>query len=225
MSRVGRSTTADSGAEEAFMGRDTVAVQPSARAEPDPQAAARAAANAAMERYANGDDGAFSALYDALAPRLHHFLLRQVRDPARAEDLLQQSMLQIHCARGRFLAGADVIPWAFAIARRLTIDSFRRRKHEAILDEDPGAGTAGSSPAADDVLHAKRLAANLERELARLPETQRVAFELVKRDGLSLREAAQVLGTTVTAIKLRAHRAYVALRAALGDAADEPGPE
>jgi RNA polymerase sigma-70 factor (ECF subfamily) len=174
-----------------------------------------------MERYASGDDDAFSALYDALCPRLQHFLLRQVKDPSRAEDLLQQTMLQIHAARGRFLAGADVIPWAFAIARRLTIDSFRRRKHEAILDEDAAAGAASSGPSADDLLHAKRMAANLEREIARLPESQRVAFELVKKDGLSLREAAEVLGTTVTAIKLRAHRAYVALRAAVGDAADE----
>jgi RNA polymerase sigma-70 factor (ECF subfamily) len=173
-----------------------------------------------MERYASGDDAAFSALYDALAPRLNSYLLRQAKDPARAEDLLQQTMLQIHTARGRFLAGADVIPWAFAIARRLTIDSFRRRKHEAILDDEPAAAAASTGPAADEILHAKRLAADLEREIARLPESHRVAFELVKRDGLSLREAAQVLGTTVTAIKLRAHRAYVALRAAVGDAAD-----
>jgi RNA polymerase sigma-70 factor, ECF subfamily len=182
----------------------------------DWQAAARLAANAAMERYAKGDDAAFSALYDALAPRLHTFFLRQVRDGARAEDLLQQTMLQIHCARGRFLTGADVFPWAFAIARRLAIDGFRRRKHEVILDDVPVAATG---PGADELLDASRVAANLEREIARLPETQRVAFELVKRDGLSLREAAQVLGTTVTAMKLRAHRAYVALRAAIGDGA------
>jgi RNA polymerase sigma-70 factor (ECF subfamily) len=44
---------------------------------------------------------------------------------------------------------------------------------------------------------------------------QRVAFELIKQDGLSVAEAAQVLGTTVAAVKLRAHRAYEALRGAL----------
>ena len=43
-----------------------------------------------------------------------------------------------------------------------------------------------------------------------------MAFELTKKEGLSVREAAEVLGTTVTAVKLRAHRAYVALRASLG---------
>ena len=54
-------------------------------------------------------------------------------------------------------------------------------------------------------------------ELERLPENQRVAFELIKQDGLSVAEAAQVLGTTVAAVKLRAHRAYEALRAALAE--------
>ena len=192
-----------------------------ARPESEERAAATRAANAAMERYANGDDPAFSALYDALAPRLLHYLLRQIKDRSRAEDLLQQTMLQIHCARGRFIPGADVIPWAFAIARRLTIDSFRRRKHEAVGDDERAAAAPAPGPGADEVLHTKRLVLELEREIARLPEAHRVAFELVKADGLSLREAAQVLGTTVTAIKLRAHRAYVALRAALGDAVDE----
>ena len=45
-----------------------------------------------------------------------------------------------------------------------------------------------------------------------------MAFELVKQEGLSMAEAAAVLGTTVSAVKLRAHRAYEALRRVLGDA-------
>ena len=50
-----------------------------------------------------------------------------------------------------------------------------------------------------------------------LPESQRVAFELIKYDGLSVAQAAETLGTTVTAVKLRAHRCYEALRGALRD--------
>jgi RNA polymerase sigma-70 factor, ECF subfamily len=183
--------------------------------------ASRAAANAAMERYAGGDDAAFSELYDALSPRLLQFLVRQTRDDSRAEDLLQQTMLQIHCARGRFLQGADVLPWAFAIARRLVIDSYRRRRHEVASGADPAGTVTSPHQPVDERLHSMRLAHDLERELARLPEPQRIAFELVKKDGLSMKEAAQVLGTTVTAIKLRAHRAYVALREALGDSFDQ----
>jgi RNA polymerase sigma-70 factor (ECF subfamily) len=180
----------------------------------------RAVANSAMDRYARGEEAAFSELYDALAPRLHQYLLRQTRDASRADDLLQQTMLHIHRARGRFRAGAEVLPWAFAIARRLVIDSVRRRPPEVPAgDEADGSKEpTGRERAADDLLDSKRLAQAVERELARMPELHRVAFELTKKEGLSVKEAAEVLGTTVTAVKLRAHRAYVALRAALSDA-------
>jgi RNA polymerase sigma-70 factor, ECF subfamily len=180
---------------------------------------ARAQANAAMERYARGEDAAFALLYDAVAPRLHQYLLRQSRDPSRAEDLLQQTLLHMHRARGRFTPGAEVLPWAFAIARRLLIDSVRRRKFEVLADPvADGREPAGDHRGADDLLDSKRLALAVERELLRMPEAQRVAFELIKKEGLSVKEAAAVLGTTTTAVKLRAHRAYVALREALGDA-------
>jgi RNA polymerase sigma-70 factor, ECF subfamily len=178
--------------------------------ERDPE---RLAANAAMERYARGDDAAFAALYDALAPRLRRYLARQVRDDARADDLLQQTLLQVHRARGRFLPGADVFPWTFAIARRLLIDHVRRGKHEVLLGENEPETV--DAYAADEHLHSKRLAEAVERELDRMPGQHREAFELVKQEGLSLKDAAAVLGTTVTAVKLRAHRAYVGLRAAL----------
>jgi RNA polymerase sigma-70 factor (ECF subfamily) len=177
----------------------------------------RTEADTAMERYAAGDNVAFALVYDALAPRLYGYLLRQTRDRARAEDVLQQTFLQMHRARDRFLPGAEVTPWAFAIARRLLIDTVRRGKREVLTDDgEPDAGTS-SDPAADDHVAATELEARLERELQRLPASQRVAFELVKSEGLSMAEAAAVLGTTTMAVKLRAHRAYEALRVALGD--------
>jgi RNA polymerase sigma-70 factor (ECF subfamily) len=170
-----------------------------------------------MERYACGDDAAFALVYDAVAPRLYGYLLRQTRESARAEDILQQTLLQIHRARASFIAGAEVMPWAFAIARRLLVDSVRRGRRELLsADGEPDPG-ASSDIAADDMVQAQQLARRVERELAKLPPAQRVAFELVKNEGLSMAEAAQVLGTTVAAVKLRAHRAYEALRIALGD--------
>lgn len=170
----------------------------------------------AMERYARGEDAAFAELYDGLAPRLFAFLVRQCRDRTRAEDVLQQTMLQIHRHRGRFLPGAEVLPWAFAIARRLVIDQHRRGGREVLGDDDHAELLVSLDAPADELTMAKEVAERLEAELRRLPENQRVAFELIKQEGLSVAEAAQVLGTTVSAVKLRAHRAYEALRAALG---------
>jgi RNA polymerase sigma-70 factor (ECF subfamily) len=186
---------------------------------------ALSASDAAMARYAAGDEAAFPVVYDDLAPRLYGFLVRQTGDQARAEDLVQQTFLQMHRARGSFVAGAEVLPWAFAIARRLLIDGFRRGRREVLDGDDAREESAAPGPAADDLVQAQELANRIRKELARLPEAQRVAFELVKEEGLSLAEAAQVLGTTVAAVKLRAHRAYEALRAVLGDVLAGKGGE
>ena len=180
----------------------------------------------AMDRYARGDDSAFAEVYDGLAPRLFTFLLRQTRDRARAEDVVQQTMLQLHRFRGRFLPGAEVTPWAFAIGRRLLIDQHRRGGREVLAptDENVGELLVSLDAGADEIAIAKEVAARLGEELRKLPENQRVAFELIKQEGLSVAEAAQVLGTTVAAVKLRAHRAYEALRAVLGASAPPKAP-
>lgn len=180
----------------------------------------RGEADLAMERYSAGDGEAFARVYDALAPRLFAYLFRQTRDRSRAEDLLQQTMLHIHRARDRFIPGAQVTPWAFAIARRLLVDSLRRGSREVLSDDGEVDAGPDRGPMADEVAQARELAIRVERVLAKLPQSQRTAFELIKNEGLSVAEAAEVLGTTVAAVKLRAHRAYEALRGALGDVLD-----
>jgi RNA polymerase sigma-70 factor (ECF subfamily) len=174
-------------------------------------------ANFAMERYAQGDESAFASVYDAVAPRVHAYLIRQTRDRAMADDLLQQTLLQIHRKRGTYVAGLPVLPWAFAIARRLYIDECRRRKTDALWSaRDVGEDDRRAWALPDDEFATREAARLVEAELARMPGNQRVAFELLKVDGLSHQEAAQALGTTVSAVKLRAFRAYSAIRAVLG---------
>jgi len=169
-----------------------------------------------MEQYAGGNPEAFIRVYDVVAPRIFAFLLRQTRNRAQAEDLLQQTMLQVHRARDQFIPGAAVVPWAFAIARRFLIDSVRRGPREILNDGAELDVRAATSPRADDLVAASELAARIERTLAQLPEQQRTAFQLIKQEGLTFAEAAEVLGTTVAAVKLRAHRAYTAVRLELG---------
>ena len=110
------------------------------RGELEGRSNANASLDAAMDRYARGDDTAFGEIYDKLAPRLYGFLLRHTRDRAKAEDVVQQTMLQIHRARGRFQPGAEVTPWAFAIARRLLIDQHRRGGREVLAPTDDNLG-------------------------------------------------------------------------------------
>lgn len=172
-------------------------------------------ADEAMERYADGDAAAFATLYDELAPRLYRFAARQLQSRAAAEDVVQQALLQIHCARAQFTRGAAVLPWAYAIVRRLVIDLTRRRGREdlrADLAQESDGPSGAAAP--DEAVHRKRSEAALRQDLLRLPPALRDAFELVKIEGLSVAESAEVLGITHGMVKIRAHRATVALRTA-----------
>jgi RNA polymerase sigma-70 factor (ECF subfamily) len=177
-----------------------------------------------MARYAQGDAAAFDAVYEAVAPRLEGYLRRHVRGTTRVEDIIQQTFLQMHAARGTFNVGAEVFPWALAIARRLMFDvgrKFRREEYRDMRNEDEleeGIEVARAVASGEELLQAQETSARLSAAYHRLSEPQRVAFELVKTAGLSHAQAATVAGTSVTGIKLRVHRAYVALRAALEDA-------
>jgi RNA polymerase sigma-70 factor, ECF subfamily len=173
-----------------------------------------------MDRYADGDPVAFGEIYDLLAPRLGAFFLGQTRDTARAEDLTQQTLLHVHRARQTFVRGSDVTVWVFAIGRRLLIDSRRRGKRELLRSENDDWSVLDDRVSRDtnpdEVAATKQMAARARAELERLPEPQRAAFHLVRNDGLTVSQAAEVLGTSPAAVKQRLYRAYEALRAALG---------
>jgi RNA polymerase sigma-70 factor (ECF subfamily) len=179
----------------------------------------RFAGDAAMERYADGDPRGFEELYDLLAPRLWAYALRRTRNPSVAKDVVQQTFLKIHAARGRFIRGAPVLPWAFAIAARLVSDGAREGRYELLETAPDGElpDVASSDASADAVLQAKALAHRLEQALERLPCKQREAFQLIRQEELSYADAARVLGTSVVTVKLRVHRARLALRDVLGD--------
>jgi RNA polymerase sigma-70 factor (ECF subfamily) len=176
-----------------------------------------------MQRYCDGDEGAFGAIYGNVAPRLLGYLMTLTRERAAAEDLLQDTFFKIHNARSAYVRGADPLPWFFSIAHRTFLDHARRHRRarvrlhggeqlpelEARLD---GAGVDREPPSESDA----SLRSKLESALARLPANQRVAIKLTKLDGLSPGRAGEALGVTVGAIKLRTHRALANLRRLLG---------
>jgi DNA-directed RNA polymerase specialized sigma24 family protein len=88
-------------------------------------------ADVAMERYAAGDDAALSDLYDQLAPSLHQSLRMHSRSPERVDAILEQTFDHIHRLRGTFIRGAEVHPWALAVAERLMKDAIGRDFKEA----------------------------------------------------------------------------------------------
>jgi RNA polymerase sigma-70 factor (ECF subfamily) len=174
-----------------------------------------------MARYQDGDAAAFRELYAQVAPRLLGYLLRMARSKALAEDLLQQTFLKVHRARGAYVRGADPLPWIYSIAHRTFIDETRKTKRAVVRvadDEVPevAAGLDGVSvERRDDRVDPELSRAALDA-LAELPQQQREAVVLTKLDGKSVAEAAEIAGTSVGAMKVRAHRGYEALRRLLG---------
>lgn len=181
------------------------------------------AADLAMHRYAEGEDAAFSVVYRCVAERLHAYLLRMSRSRPLADDLLQETFLRMHRARGSFEPGARLLPWSYAIARNVCIDHARHKavRKDTVADGDDVlvATPANSDTNAELLAIGKQLAQTVESALAKLPPNQREAFILLRYEGMSVQDAASVLGASEGAVKLRAFHAYEALRAALGDAA------
>ncbi len=177
--------------------------------------------DAAMSRYADGEEAAFADVYRSVAARLKSFLVRLVRSESLADDLLQETFLRMHRARGSFARGARLLPWCYAIARNVHVDHLRHRpsqRERPAEDEDAFEGAAGPDADGEAVAVAAQMADVVSRTLARLPPNQREAFILLRYEGLSVADAAAVLGVTEGAVKLRAFHAYEALRDALGTA-------
>jgi RNA polymerase sigma-70 factor (ECF subfamily) len=139
---------------------------------------------------------------------------RQLRSREEAHDLVQQTFLQLHRARHDFQPDARLRPWLFTIALNLKREYFRRVKRrpesELVLD---GHGDPKSE--AHDVARYEA-AKTLSRALQQLPEAQREVIELHWFGELSFNEIATLLGASLSAVKVRAHRGYAMLREALG---------
>lgn len=163
-----------------------------------------------MELYVDGRGDAFDELYSRISGKLLGYLLRLTRNRDRAEDLLQITFTKVHRARSSYMRGAPLLPWLLAIARRSFYDERRAaRNRSEDLSSDGSLPEPRPAPAEgvpNDVSEA------LERALDNLPESYREAIQLTKITGLSIADAADVLGTTPTAVKLRVHRGYNLLR-------------
>ena len=183
-----------------------------------------------MRQYCAGKADAFRTLYALVAPRLLSYLLRISRDRSLADDLLQQTFLKVHRARHAYVEGADPMPWIYAIAHRTFLDEMRKKQRSKVRlshdGHDVPEGQAHISGYAIEQVTDREGSAELAREALKaldiLPAKQREAVVLTKLQGKSIAEAAAITGTTPGAMKVRAHRGYVALRKALTDADRDP---
>ncbi len=166
---------------------------------------------ALMAAYQQSDQNAARALVTRLSPPIFQFFLAQCRNRAEAEDLLQDFWLRIHKARATFRPGEPLMPWLYAIARRVRVDHYRKNRRakefEIVTDQLPEKAAPNApqpaGPKIGDLLKS-------------LPESQREVLILLKVSGLSLEEVARATGVSIGSVKQKAHRAYDSLRKRLG---------
>jgi RNA polymerase sigma-70 factor (ECF subfamily) len=164
-----------------------------------------------MSQYQQADSAAATSLIELLSPQLHRFFASKMGSAAEAEDMLQDVWLRIHRVRHTYRPGEPLLPWVYAIARRVRVDSYRKRQRIASRERavevlpESAAGTPEEKtdlPAFEDLV-------------ASLPESQREVLTMLKVNELSLEDVARATSSTVGAVKQKAHRAYQRLRSLL----------
>lgn len=170
------------------------------------------ALRALMVRYQAGDVDGFDGLYARLAPELRRYLIALARDAARADDLLQETFLQIHRSRRTYNPARPVRPWAFAVARNVWLMSERTRRRRA--PPHLPLDTAPELPAPPDAV-ALADGDEVRRALARLPADRVEPLLLHHVWGFNFEEIGKMLGIRAGAARVRASRAMSALRGLL----------
>lgn len=159
-----------------------------------------------------GDSAAYEALLLELLPYVRQRVAQRVREPSEREDVVQNVLLSLHRARHTYRPERAFGPWLRAVVRNATIDWMRARGRRARYEQG-GAEEEMAEPSPPAPLPREaELSPQLQRALERLPASQRRAVELIQLEGLSVAEAAERTGATSSAMKVRAHRGYRALR-------------
>jgi RNA polymerase sigma-70 factor (ECF subfamily) len=163
----------------------------------------------------DGDSAAYEKLLRELVPYVRSVVQRRLFDWGAVEDVVQNVFMSVHRARHTYRPERPFRPWINAIARNAVVDSIRERgqrgQREVSLEQDgiPEPAVEAKIPGESALDPA------LQQALERIPTAQREAVVLIHLDGLSVAEAAVRAGVSKSALKVRAHRGYRALRALL----------
>ena len=164
-----------------------------------------------MAEVRDGRIGALSELFERHHAALYRFCLRMVGDRHAAEDLVQEVFMKMLKYRKSFRKDSVFVPWMLRIARNASVDFLR---HEALeprvnLDVDE---TLSPNPSSETGAAAQERAELVRRALAALPVRHREVLVLSRFEFKTYDEIASVLGCSVGAVKVRAHRAMQQLR-------------
>jgi RNA polymerase sigma-70 factor (ECF subfamily) len=164
-----------------------------------------------IQRVLSGQRDAFKVLISRYSDPLYRHALCMTGSPDVAEDILQVSFIKAyqHLAevRGRFDA------WVFRIVANGCKDWLKNIRRSHLSYEEDDQPSTFATP--DEELDRTELRGDLDHALSTLPASLREAFVMKHVEGRSYEEMADLLGTTVGALKMRVHRARESLQALL----------
>jgi len=180
-----------------------------------------------LTRFRQGQTEAFGVLVRRYERELYGYLRRYLGDSDLAEDVFQNTFLQLYTKSGQYEEGRPVRPWLYTIATHQAIDALRRNgRHQALsLDQhhqDAGDGEVRSlvelletrGPGPLDHLQSEERRQRVRESVERLPEFLREVVILAYYQGLKYREIADIMGIPVGTVKSRLHAALVKLQEA-----------
>jgi RNA polymerase sigma-70 factor (ECF subfamily) len=184
---------------------------------------------ALLGRYRDeGRTADFNALVQRYERELYRYLARYMGDASLAEDVFQNTFLQVVKKLDQYEAGRPVKPWLYTIATNQAIDAMRRQsRHQAVsLNQTRQVGDGGQAagdgelrslldnlesqqPAPEEAVEAEERREKVRAAVDRLPEFLRQVLVLAYYQGMKYREIADVLGIPVGTVKSRLHAALV----------------
>ena len=168
-----------------------------------------------LARVARGDHTAFEAVYDTLAGPVYGLIKKVVRDPAQAEEVTQEVMLEIWRTASRFDPGkGSPAAWAMTIAHRRAVDRVRSENSAAQREQKAGPLTLTVS-GEDDVADTVQTALDQQRVrrcLDGLTELQNESIKLAYYGGYTYPQVAKLLGVALGTVKTRIRDGLIRLR-------------
>ena len=163
-----------------------------------------------IARLRRRDSAALACVVGRYQHRLYRYLRRLVREPAAADDLFQQTWLNVARQIGRYDSRRGFDTWLFAIAHNAAMDLLRRKTGESL--EESSHELAAAEPDALSAAMASERTAILASEMAGLSAPYREVLTLRFEEGMKLEEIAEVTRAPLSTVKSRVQRALETLR-------------
>lgn len=171
-----------------------------------------------MGRVAQGDQQAFTAVFEAVSGPVLGLVRTVLRDPAQSEEVAQEVLVEVWRTAARYQPSkGSVMNWALTLAHRRAVD--RVRSEQASSDRQKRVALLEHTTAFDEVV--EQVETRLEREQVRrclrgLTELQRQSVNLAYYRGLTYREVAELLSLPLGTVKTRLRDGLIRLRDCLG---------